>query len=237
VQVCVVDGLARRVADIHSQVVSLQPELTVEDRCILQRWRTVLPGEEAAMLRRLATLFVDIAGSTRLVVHHPAETMLGVVQCFAELVTATAGAHGGRVKDFEGDGVLVYFESAVDAVEAAFAISAALERERCEAGCEAGPGAAVRMSVTLGDVAVGPVVPSHPALALVGASVNLGARLLKAVPPGSVAASAEVLAELETVAPALAQRFELLDSAFVVPGADGLTVPVYGLAEPGRSVA
>lgn len=74
------------------------------------------------MLRRLTTLFVDIAGSTRLVVHHPAKTVLGVVQCFAELVTATAVAHGGRVKDFEGDGALYYFESAVDAVEAALAI-------------------------------------------------------------------------------------------------------------------
>ena len=32
------------------------------------------------MRRRLATLFVDIVGSTRLVVRHPPETVLGVVQ-------------------------------------------------------------------------------------------------------------------------------------------------------------
>lgn len=182
------------------------------------------------MLRRLVTLFVDIAGSTRLVVHHPAETVLGVFQCFAGLVTATAVAHGGRVKDFEGDGVLVYFESVVDAVEAALAISAALAREHCEAGCEAGPGAAVRMSLTLGQVAVGPAVPSYPALALVGPSVNLGARLLKTVPPGAIAAGAEVVAELERAAPALARRFQLMDAAFVVPGADGMTLSVYALA-------
>ena len=61
------------------------------------------------MRRRLATLFVDIAGSTRLVVRHPPETVLGVVQCFAELVTDIALAHRGQVKDFEGDGVLLYF--------------------------------------------------------------------------------------------------------------------------------
>lgn len=189
------------------------------------------------MLRRLVTLFVDIAGSTRLVVHHPAETVLGVVQCFGGLVAATAVTHGGRVKDFEGDGVLIYFDSAVDAAEAALGIRAALERERCEAGCGEGPGAAVRMSLTVGEVAVGPAAPSHSALALVGPSVNLGARLLKTVPPGGIAASAEVVAELESAAPALAQRFELYDAAFVVPGGDGMTVPVYALGERDESGA
>jgi class 3 adenylate cyclase len=47
---------------------------------------------------------MDIAGSTRLVVHHEPETVLGVVQCFAELVSDIALAHRGHVKDFEGAG-------------------------------------------------------------------------------------------------------------------------------------
>jgi class 3 adenylate cyclase len=184
------------------------------------------------MRRRLATLFVDIAGSTGLVVRHPPETVLGVVQCFAGLVTDLALAHDGRVKDFEGDGVLVYFESAVDAARAALAIRAALDRERCEAGCGSGPGAPVRMSLTLGDVAVGTVGPAaHPALALVGPSVNVGARLLKTVPPGGIAASADVVAALASAAPALAERFVLLDPAFEVPGAGGLTVAVFEVAD------
>jgi class 3 adenylate cyclase len=194
-------------------------------------------SEEDCMRRRLATLFVDIAGSTRLVVRHPPETMLGVVQCFDELVTDIALAHRGQVKDFEGDGVLLYFESAVDAVGAALATHAALDRERCEGECAGGPGVPVRMSVTLGEVAVGAVGPrAHPALALVGPSVNLGARLLKVVAPGGVAASAEVVAELQREAPALAERFRLLDPAFEVPGADGLTVPVYALDEAARTL-
>jgi class 3 adenylate cyclase len=184
------------------------------------------------MRRRLATLFVDIAGSTRLVVRHPPETVLGVVQCFAELVTGIALGHAGQVKDFEGDGVLLYFESPVDAAEAALAIRTALDRERCEAGCGAGPGARARMSLTLGEVAVGAVGPSaRPALALVGPSVNLGARLLRLVPPGGLAASAEIVAALEREAPGLARRFRLLDPAYEVPGADGLAVPVYALEE------
>jgi class 3 adenylate cyclase len=187
------------------------------------------------MRRRLATLFVDIAGSTRLVVRHPPETVLGVIQCFAGLVTDIALVHAGHVKDFEGDGVLLYFESPVDAVEAALAIHTALDRERCEAGCGAGPGASVRMSLTLGEVAIGAVGPmTNPALALVGSSVNVGARLLKVVAPGGIAASAELFATLESEAPALARQFRLLDPSFEVLGADGVTIAVYTLDERSR---
>lgn len=182
------------------------------------------------MRRRLATLFVDLAGSTRLVVRHPPETVLGVVQCFAELVADIALAHGGQVKDFEGDGVLLYFDSAVDATEAALAIRAALDDEHCEARCGDGPGASVRMSLTLGEVAIGAVGPAaSSALASVGPSVNIGARLLKMVAPGGIAAGAEVLAALASEAPATAARFRLLDRSFEIPGGDGITVAVYVL--------
>jgi adenylate cyclase len=180
------------------------------------------------MRRRLATLFVDIAGSTRLVVNHPAETVLGVVQCFADLVSDVAQAHGGRVKDFAGDGVLLYFESVAAAVEAALTIRAALDGDGCETSCGGGPGATARMSLTVGEVAVG-IVGSDDStgLALIGQSVNVGARLLRAVPPGGIAASAEVVAALGAEAPTLARSFHLVDAAFEVPGAGGLTVAVY----------
>lgn len=190
------------------------------------------------MRRRLATLFADIAGPTRLVVQHEPETVLEVVQCFAELVSDIALAHRGHVKDFEGDGVLLYFDSAVDAAEAALAIRAALDREQCDTGCGGGPGAPARLALTVGDVAIGVVGPPiHRAVA------HLGARLLKAVPPGGVAASAELVAALEVEAPWLARRFTLLDRAYDVPGAGGLTISVYALtgdrrigAEPVRIV-
>jgi len=107
-----------------------------------------------------------------------------------------------------------------------------------------GPGRRRRLALTVGDVAIGAVGPPiHGAVALVGPSVNLGARLLKAVPPGGVAASAELVAALEAKAPWLARRFTLLDRAYDVPGAGGLTVAVYALtgdqqigAEPARTV-
>ena len=149
------------------------------------------------------------------------------------LVTEIAAAHRGRVKDFEGDGVLLYFGSARRAAEAALAIRAALDRDRCDTACEGGPGAGARMSLTIGDVVIGTVGPSgHPALALVGPSVNLGARLLKMLPPGGIAASEDLIAALRVEAPTLASRFRIIDAAMEVPGADGLTVAVYALADP-----
>ena len=56
------------------------------------------------------------------------------------------------------------------------------------------------------------------AIALVGLSVGLGARLLKQVEPGGIIASSEVIEALQTQAPALAATFHLEHPAFVVPG-------------------
>jgi class 3 adenylate cyclase len=183
--------------------------------------------------RRLATLFVDIAGSTSLLVHHPPETVLAVVQGFMKLVTVIASAHAGTVKDFEGDGALLYFASTKNAVRAALAIQQRLARGHCDVACGEGPGIAARMSITVGDVVIGAVgSPARSGLALVGPSVNIGARLLKHAPPGDIIASGEVWEALARDAPRLAAEFRPLDAAFTVPGADGVTVATYVVPRP-----
>ena len=177
---------------------------------------------------RLTTLFVDIAGSTSLLVQHPPETVLGVVQCFMRLVTDVAYACSGAVKDYEGDGALLYFTSTRDAVRAALAIHAELAAGRCEATCGSGPGVAARMSLTVGEVVVGMVGSSmRHTIALVGPSVNIGARLLKQIPEGGIIASREVVEALRLEAPALANEFQLRDPAFEVPGGNGITIATY----------
>ena len=177
--------------------------------------------------RRLATLFVDIAGSTSLLIHHPPEVVLGVVQGFMSLVTEVAFAHAGTVKDFEGDGALLYFASVKNAIRAALAIQKTLADGRCDVACGDGPGIRARMSVTVGDVVVGAVGWStRQGIALVGPSVNIGARLLKHAPLGTIIASEAVLTALQEV-PRLADEFHPLDAAFVVPGGDGMTIATY----------
>jgi class 3 adenylate cyclase len=197
------------------------------------RLRATLPTR-----RRLTTLFVDIAGSTNLLVHHPPEVVLSVVQGFMALVTEVASSHAGTVKDFEGDGALVYFASVKNAVRAALAIRKKLADGRCNISRRDGPGITARMSITVGDVVVGVVgSPTRQGIALVGPSVNIGARLLKHAPLGAIIASGEVVAELqEQGARELAADFQPLDAAFAVPGADGLTVATY-LVPPAPAAA
>jgi len=176
--------------------------------------------------RRLATLFVDIAGSTRLLVHYPPETVLRVVQGFLRLVTEVALAYCGDVKDFEGDGALLYFESVAEAAQAALAIRAALAAGCC--GAEGAGPLAARMSLTVGEVVVGVVGSTmRQAIALIGPSVSVGARLLKQVDPGGIIASAEAVEALGTEAPELAAQFQLDDPAFEVLGAEGVRVATY----------
>jgi class 3 adenylate cyclase len=182
---------------------------------------------------RVATLFADIAGSTSLLVHHPPEVVLGFVQRFMTLVTEVASAHAGTVKDFEGDGALLYFASTRNAVRAALAIRRSLADGRCDIACGDGPGIAARMSVTVGDVVMGVVGSSRRrGIALIGPSVNVGARLLKHAPPGAIIANGEVFEELRREAGWLADEFHPLDAAFIVPGADGMTVATYVVPPP-----
>lgn len=195
--------------------------------------------ETLATRRRLTTLFVDIAGSTTLLVHHPPEIVLSVVQGFMTLVTEVASSHAGTVKDFEGDGALVYFASLKNAVRAALAIRRKLADGRCDISCRDGPGITARMSITVGDVVVGTVGSAkRQGLALVGPSVNIGARLLKHAPLGGIIASGEVVAELlERGAGELAACFQPLDAEFAVQGADGLTVATYVVPPPPAAAA
>ena len=124
-------------------VMKLESELNHPDA----RYGEWEPAESATrsgpVRRRLTTLFVDIAGSTSLLVHHQPEVVLGVVQCFLGLVAEAALVHSGHVKDYEGDGALLYFESTRQAVQAALLIRAELARGRCEKACGAPHGSAL----------------------------------------------------------------------------------------------
>lgn len=177
--------------------------------------------------RRLTTLFVDIAGSTRLLERHPVDVVLALVQRFMHLVTDVALAYCGDVKDFEGDGALLYFESTAEASQAALAIRDAIAAGACGASCPV----SARMSLTTGEVVVGLVGTAlRQSIALVGTSVHVGARLLKHIPPGGIIASAEFVESLRAEQPALAEQFQFHDQAFEIPGADKITVTTYAIS-------
>ncbi len=139
---------------------------------------------ERGVTRRLAAILAaDIAGYTRLMGLDEAGTHARLQALHAEIVDPAVAAHYGRVFKTTGDGFLVEFPSAVDAVRCALALQKAVN--------DADPGAppdrrlALRIGVNLGDVIVegGDVF---------GDGVNLAARLEGFAGPGQVCLSADV---------------------------------------------
>jgi class 3 adenylate cyclase len=74
-----------------------------------------LPHQDLPVTTDLAVLFVDLADSTRMLVRQPPSQALRMIQRFTEMVTDIAVAHCGDVKDYEGDGALLYFASVAHA--------------------------------------------------------------------------------------------------------------------------
>jgi len=184
---------------------------------------TFLPGlvgnylaqQELPLRKELTVLFVDIADSTATVVNQPPEVALALVQSFMEVVTNIALAHCGDVKDYEGDGALLYFESVAEATQAALAIRDTLARTQT---AHSDPLQA-RLSLNVGSVVIGVIGTTlRRSVALIGPSINLAARLLKQVPPGGIIATETVVERLRQEAADLAQQFQLWNARLELKG-------------------
>jgi class 3 adenylate cyclase len=165
--------------------------------------------------KELAVLFVDMADSTATVVHQPPEAALAQVQSFMQVVTDLAIAYCGDVKDYEGDGALLYFDSVAEAVRAALAMRGALARikEQYDDDLKA------RFSLNVGDMVIGVIGTAlRRSVALIGPSINLAARLLKQIPPGGIIATKTVVERLEQEAPELAKQFRLWNERLELKG-------------------
>jgi class 3 adenylate cyclase len=157
----------------------------------------------------MAVLFVDMVGSTRLVFERSPEEVLDVMQAFMEVVIDVGAYHCGDVHDFEGDGALLYFEGAGEAVPAAFRL-----RDELAARRERVPGLPLpRLSLDAGPIVIGVVgTRFRRTVSLVGPSLHTAARILKLAPPGGIAATEAVVASARVANPALAREFARLDS-------------------------
>ena len=146
---------------------------------------TTLSGRMARHLR--AVLFVDIVDSVRLI----QLDQEGTIRRWRHYLSAVAGAElpqsGGRVVKQTGDGMLVDFESAIDAVECALSIQARIEQSEQEQPPERR--IRLRMGVHLADVIVDDVD-------LYGDGVNLAARLMQLGGPAEIVISAAVRDQL-----------------------------------------
>jgi class 3 adenylate cyclase len=179
---------------------------------------------ELPIRRDLTVLFVDIANSTRTIVGRTPTEALDFVQRFMGIVTEAALNFCGDVKDYEGDGALLYFESVTEATQAAFEIRLALASEA------PGPGDRLRarLSLDTGSVVIGVIgTPLRRSVALIGESINLAARLLKQIPPDGIIATEAVVDRLRDDAPSLAQQFSRLDDPMTLKGFEEKKVTAY----------
>ena len=195
---------------------------------------TFLPGlvehylarQELPTKRELAVLFVDLADSTKEIFRQPLERALAIVQHFMGVVTDVALAHCGDVKDYEGDGALLYFASIAQAARAALAIRAVLVQEQFTRE----PFLQARLSLNVGEVVIGVIgSPQRRSVALIGAAVSIAARLLKQIPPGGIIAPHAAVEKLQQEAPDLAEHFQVWGKCLTLKGFEEECVTAYHL--------
>lgn len=134
--------------------------------------------------RRLATiLFADVAGYSRLMRVDEEQTLFDLRAHLDELVAPVVGRFNGRIVKTVGDGVLVEFGSAVEAVRSAVELQRGMIERN--AGLPEDRRQAFRIGLHLGDIIAsdGDVF---------GDAVNIASRLHALAEPGTIALSISV---------------------------------------------
>src|SRR6266404_1136406 len=136
------------------------------------------------MERRLAAILVaDVVGYSRLMETDEAGTLAVLKERRRAIVDPLVKKHRGRIVKLMGDGVLVEFASAVNAVACAVELQTAMDI--ANAGAAEGQRIVLRVGVNLGDVMV-------EGSDLYGDGVNISARLESLSEPGGLCISANV---------------------------------------------
>ncbi|WP_157054250.1 AAA family ATPase [Ruegeria sp. 6PALISEP08] len=146
--------------------------------------------------RRLVLAFVDVVGSTALSTKMESEDFANLMLAFQKFGTQTFEKFGGKIANYLGDGLLVYFgypraqeNDAERAVRAAFELLGGLgkigqpnlkEPLQARVGIHAGPVIVGQNSDGLGDI-------------LLGETVNVAARIQSAASPGTIFTSESAL--------------------------------------------
>ncbi len=146
-----------------------------------------MPNERVQ--RRLAAILaVDVVGYSRLMGEDEAGTLSGLKAQRDELIDPAIDEYRGRIVKLMGDGALVEFASAVDALECAVTIQRGMTGRNTEV-----PEARrieFRVGVNLGDI----IVDGDD---IYGNGVNVAARLETLAEPGGICISGRVLDQVE----------------------------------------
>jgi adenylate cyclase len=144
--------------------------------------------QQPAIQRRLmAILAADMVGYSRLMELDEAGTLARLKTHRLELIDPAIAKTHGRIVKTTGDGMLVEFASATDAVECAVEVQRRMARRNADV--EATRQIRFRIGVNLGDI----IVEEDDVL---GDGVNIAARLQTLAEPGGIAVSQAVRDEL-----------------------------------------
>lgn len=143
---------------------------------------------EGGIRRRLAAILAaDMVGFSRRMANDEAGTVAVLKELRDSLFDPIVHQHQGRIFKATGDGVLVEFQSAVDAVACAVGIQRKMQQRNN--GLSGDHHVAMRMGINLGDV----IVEGDDIL---GDGVNVAARLEALAQPGGICVSAKVHEEM-----------------------------------------
>jgi TolB-like protein/class 3 adenylate cyclase len=132
---------------------------------------------ERVQRRLVAIVAADVAGYSRLMGADELGTLVALKASRREIVDPAIAEHNGRIVKTTGDGMLVEFASAVDAVSCAVAIQEKMAEQTAE-----GPRIQFRVGINIGDI----IIDGDE---IFGDGVNVAARVENECEPGGVCLS------------------------------------------------
>ena len=140
-------------------------------------------SQERVQRRLAAILFADVVGYSRLTGQDEVGTWRRLQSVLRDVVRPRIRTHAGRVVRIKGDGILVEFASAVEAVASAVAVQQAMARRN--ATLADAQRIELRIGINLGDI----ITNDDDVL---GDGVNVAARIEPLADPGGICISATV---------------------------------------------
>ena len=142
---------------------------------------------ESRTQRRLAAILAaDVAGYSRMMGADEDGTLAAMRDVWGTVFNPIVASHRGRIFKTMGDGALVEFASAVDAVECAVAVQGAMTLHNARTNA---PEIALRIGINLGDVV-------SDGDDMLGDGVNVAARLEAQAPRGGILVSEAIHAQV-----------------------------------------
>ena len=145
-------------------------------------------AEERLQRRLAAILSADVVGYSRLMGSDEAGTLARLKALRRDLIDPTIAAHSGRIVKLIGDGALVEFGSAVDAVTCAIEIQRQV-REHDAGGSKESP-VQFRIGINVGDI----IIEDED---IYGDGVNIAARLEGIAEPGGISISEDTWRQVQ----------------------------------------